>query len=98
MRDGQRTVITMSNDFKGEVRDFAMVVPVPVVLQRDDIAVVDRSIFQKLDGYSSPRLVEYYDENPCVQFEYGYMMDAASVRRRRNGRQWALPRRRRTMA
>lgn len=65
VRDGDRTVITMSNDFKGDVRDFAIVVPVPVVLERDDIKVVDRSIFEKLDNYSSPRLVEYYDENPC---------------------------------
>lgn len=67
VRDGDRTVITMSNDFKGDVRDFAIVVPVPVVLERDDIKVVDRSIFQMLDNYSSPRLVEYYDQNPCYR-------------------------------
>ena len=65
VRDGNRTVITMSNDFKGDVKDFAMVVPVPVVLERDDIKVVNRSIFEMLDNYSSPRLVEYYDSNPC---------------------------------
>jgi len=65
VRDGLRTVITMSNDFKGDVKDFAMVVPVPVVLERDDIKVVDRSIFEKLDNYSAPRLVEYYDHDPC---------------------------------
>lgn len=70
VRDGLRTIITMSNDFKGNVRDFAMVVPVPVVLQESDIRVVDRSIFQKLDGYSSPRLVEYWDENPCMKWMY----------------------------
>jgi hypothetical protein len=29
VRDGDRTVITMSSDFKGKVKDFAMVVPVP---------------------------------------------------------------------
>ena len=69
VRDGDRTVITMSNDFKGDVRDFAIVVPVPVVLERDDIKVVDRSIFQMLDNYSSPRLVEYYDQSPCNQYE-----------------------------
>ena len=34
VRDGQRTIITMSNDFNGSVTDFAMVVPVPIVLQR----------------------------------------------------------------
>lgn len=66
VRDGDRTTITMSNDFKGDVKDFAMVVPVPVVLERDDIKVVDRRIFQALDGYSAPRLVEYYDQNPCA--------------------------------
>jgi len=67
VRDGTRTSITMSNDFKGDVRDFAMVVPVPVVLQEGDIKVVDRRIFETLDAYSSPRLVEYYDNNPCYQ-------------------------------
>ncbi|MBK9175884.1 MAG: DUF2330 domain-containing protein [Flavobacteriales bacterium] len=65
VRDGQRTILTMSNDFKGNVKDFAMVVPVPVVLQRDDIKVVERRVFDALDAYSAPRLVEYYDENPC---------------------------------
>ena len=34
-RDKDRTVLTMSNDYKGEVKDFAMVVPVPVVLTKD---------------------------------------------------------------
>ena len=70
VRDGTRTSITMSNDFKGDVRDFAMVVPVPVVLQEGDIKVVDRRIFETLDAYSSPRLVEYYDSNPCSQVLY----------------------------
>lgn len=65
VRDGQRTVITMSNDFKGDVQDFALVVPVPVVLQEHQIRVVDRSIFDVLDSYSAPRMAEYYDVNPC---------------------------------
>src|SRR6059058_3753152 len=65
VRDGDRTVITMYNDFKGDVKDFAMVVPVPVVLQRNDIRVTDNEIFQRLNDYSAPRLVEYFDANPC---------------------------------
>jgi hypothetical protein len=69
-RDGQQTVITMSSDFQGEVKDFAMVVPVPEVLTRDQIRIADQSIFDKLDGYSGPRLVEYHDENPCEQRYY----------------------------
>ncbi|MEI9957686.1 MAG: DUF2330 domain-containing protein [Ferruginibacter sp.] len=65
VRDGNKTVITMYNDFKGDTKDFAMVVPVPVVLRKDDIKVVDQSIFQRLNDYSAPRLVEYWDQNPC---------------------------------
>src|SRR5438105_58741 len=55
----------MSSDFEGSVKDFAMVVPVPVVLQRDEIRTVDASLFKMLDDYSAPRLSEYYDDNPC---------------------------------
>ena len=65
VRDGNRTVITMYNDYKGDVKDFAMVVPVPVVLRKSDIHVVEQSIFQRLNDYSAPRLVEYWDQNPC---------------------------------
>jgi hypothetical protein len=65
VRDGDRTIITMSNDFKGDAKDFAMVVPVPTVLKKSDIKVVDAGLFQRLNDYSKPRLVEYYDQNPC---------------------------------
>ncbi len=70
VRDGNKNVITMYNDFKGNFKDFAMVVPVPVVLQKKDIKVVDQNIFNTLNEYSKPRLVEYYDENPCNQYNY----------------------------
>jgi len=65
VRDGNRTVITMYNDFQGNMKDFAMVVPVPVVLKKSDIKVVNQQIFTTLNEYSKPRLVEYYDQNPC---------------------------------
>lgn len=73
VRDGDKTTITMSSDFEGDVKDFAMVIPVPVVLKRDNIRTIPSQIFQTLDNYSSPRLTEYYDENPCeqrVMYEY----------------------------
>lgn len=65
VRDGNRNVITMYNDFKGDTKDFAMVVPVPVILQKSDVKVIDQALFQRLNDYSAPRLVEYYDQNPC---------------------------------
>jgi hypothetical protein len=69
VRDGNKTAITMYNDFKGDTKDFAMVVPVPVVLRKDDIKVIDQSVFQRLNDYSAPRLVEYWDQNPCNSYE-----------------------------
>ncbi|MFM7234750.1 MAG: DUF2330 domain-containing protein [Flavobacteriales bacterium] len=65
VRNGTRNVITMSSDFKGDLSEFAMVVPVPVVLAEKDIRVVERRIFDVLNDYSAPRLVNYYDNNPC---------------------------------
>jgi len=64
-RDGQRTVLTMSNDFQGEVKDFAMVVPVPVILKEEQVNVGESKIIERLDAFSAPRLVEYTDPDPC---------------------------------
>jgi hypothetical protein len=67
VRDGDHTTVTMSSDFKGDVKDFAMVIPVPVILKQEDVRVVDQSIFDHFDSYSAPRIVEYYDESPCYE-------------------------------
>lgn len=65
VRDGDKTVVSMLNDYKGELKEFAMVVPVPTVLQKGQINVGDKKTFDRLDAYSAPRLAEYYDANPC---------------------------------
>jgi hypothetical protein len=64
-RDGQRTTISMRNDYRGEPTEFALVVPVPVVLKKNDVMVLDQKIFERLDSYTAPRLVEYHDDDPC---------------------------------
>ncbi|MEY4531941.1 MAG: hypothetical protein RLZZ156_2664 [Deinococcota bacterium] len=65
-KDGNRNKITMVSDFKGNVKDFAMVVPVPVVLKESEISVLEPDLIKKLDAYSAPRLVEYFDRDPCA--------------------------------
>lgn len=79
MRDGERTVITMANDYQGELEEFAMVVPVPVVLEEGQIHVTDNAILDHLDAYTSPRLVEYFDEDPCRRERYRDMEMAMSA-------------------
>lgn len=68
-RNGNQTSVTMANDFQGKVQDFALVVPVPHVLKREQIKIVERRVFDYLDAYSGPRLVEYYDDNPCYSYD-----------------------------
>lgn len=75
-RDKDRTVLTMSNDYQGEVKDFAMVVPVPVILTEKQVHVGESKILTRLDGFSAPRLVEYFDEDPCDPM---YMMVPATL-------------------
>ncbi|MFN6464000.1 MAG: DUF2330 domain-containing protein [Nostoc sp. DedVER02] len=65
-RDGDRTVLTMANDFQGEVKDFAMVVPVPTVVKKEQVRVTEPKIIERLDAFSAPRLVEYFDPDPCA--------------------------------
>ncbi|HTM58206.1 MAG TPA: DUF2330 domain-containing protein [Candidatus Udaeobacter sp.] len=64
-RDGDRTVITMASDYKGDAKDFALVVPVPTVIQKDQVHIGDITLVQRIDGWSAPRLVEYNDPPPC---------------------------------
>jgi hypothetical protein len=79
VRDGDRTVITMANDFEGEVEDFAVVIPVPTRIEREQINVGDRAVIQHLDAYTSPRLVEYHDGDPCVRYGREELMSADSA-------------------
>jgi hypothetical protein len=68
VRDGDRTVLTMSNDYQGPMSDFALVVPVPTLLQKEQIHIGDRKLLEHLDAYSAPRLVEYFDGDPCRRY------------------------------
>ncbi len=65
VRDENRNVITMASDYEGDLKEFAMVVPVPVVLQKEQVHVGESKWIDHLDAFSAPRLVEYYDEDPC---------------------------------
>jgi hypothetical protein len=79
-RDGDRTVVTMANDFQGEARDFAVVIPVPTFLERGQVQVGNRAVIEHLDAYTAPRLVEYYDANPCAVARYSAdLFDSKSI-------------------
>lgn len=77
VRDDERTVITMASDYRGEASDFAMVVPVVDIPEREQINVANPALIEHLDEYTAPRLVEYHDENPCDRRLYERMATSA---------------------
>jgi MYXO-CTERM domain-containing protein len=56
-------------------------VPVPVVLQKENVKTLPHDIFTKLEALSAPRLVEYWEEDPCQQnsYEEGDMAKSAAA-------------------
>ncbi|MEA2625063.1 MAG: hypothetical protein QOD06_1108 [Candidatus Binatota bacterium] len=80
----------MMNDYQGELEEFALVVPVPVVLEKGQIHIGERELFARIDAFSAPRLVEYHDENPCRRVLYeDFMAKAAPQAATSNARERA---------
>ncbi len=67
MRHGTRTVLSMQNNYQGPPSDFAMVIPVPVVLQKENVKTLPEDVFDRLDQMAAPRLVEYWERDPCYE-------------------------------
>ena len=64
-REGQQTAITMASDYEGKPSEFALVIPVPTFIEKSQISVVDTKTIDHLDSFTQPRLVQYFDEDPC---------------------------------
>jgi hypothetical protein len=61
-----RTIVTMASDVHGDPKQFALVIPVPTVIQREQVRIVKPEIVEHLADYSKPRLVQYFDTDPCA--------------------------------
>lgn len=70
---GARTVMSVLHDVRGTGRDFALVIPLPEVPYPGQVSVGDRTVFDRLDAYSAPRIGQYLEDRSC---------DSASVVRR----------------
>ncbi|MGV3624947.1 MAG: DUF2330 domain-containing protein [Archangium sp.] len=75
MREGTRTVLSMQNNYRGPPENFAMVVPVPVILAEANVKTLTKNIFDKVDQLAAPRLVEYWEQDPCYQPRYDDRME-----------------------
>ncbi len=79
VRTGDTSVITMSSDYRGPAAEFAMVVPTPRVLNRNQVRTVPSGTVDHLDRYTAPRLVEYFDYDPCEGGLVEPVMESAVV-------------------
>jgi hypothetical protein len=70
MRVGTTTVLSMRNSYGGPPEDFALVVPVPVVLEEGQVRTLSPQAFDRLDQLTAPRLVEYWEQDPCPRPVY----------------------------
>lgn len=78
MRWENQTVMSLQNNYQGPTEDFAMIIPVPVVLQQDNVKTLDKDVFDVVDGLTAPRLVEYWEQDPCRQYYYEEDMAATA--------------------
>lgn len=76
MRDASRTVLSMQNSYEGPPQDFAMVVPVPEVLGEGDVKTLPRQTFARIDQLAAPRLVEYWERDPCNPYSVDAVMQS----------------------
>jgi len=56
-----------------------MVIPVPTVITKEQVHISDASLLDHLDAYTAPRLVEYFDSNPCARREHERRFKLSSV-------------------
>ena len=81
LRDGTHTVLSFQNDYFGPAEDFALIVPVPVVLGDDDVTTLDAGLFDRVQAVAAPHMVELYEQPPCPsrrrpRSSGGMLMDA----------------------
>lgn len=78
VREGNNTTLTIVNDIQGSFTDFALVLPVPEVVQEENAKVLEPAIFDRLDAYSQSRLVTYSCDDFNNQYDSGIMLDSSA--------------------
>lgn len=58
-RQGDLTTLTLMADFQGDLSDFALLIPVPDSLDQASVGAIAPEVVDRLDRYSTPRLVSY---------------------------------------
>ena len=79
MREGTKTILSMRNNYEGPPEKFAMVIPVPQILQQENVKTLPDALFDKVDQLGAPRLVEYWEQDPCRERHKRYRKSKRSA-------------------
>ncbi|MCB9675263.1 MAG: DUF2330 domain-containing protein [Alphaproteobacteria bacterium] len=80
LRDGTKTALSMQNSYQGPPEGFALVVPVPTVIQKEDVKTLPPEVFSRIDRLAAPRLVEYWERDPCDPYKYDVQKGMVAMR------------------
>jgi hypothetical protein len=65
LRDRGTTVVTVMADYEGPITPFLFVLPVPSDVTAERVQTVKRGIVGRLEQISAPRLLTFYEQDPC---------------------------------
>jgi MYXO-CTERM domain-containing protein len=65
VRDGTKTTMTLQNKYRGPAEQFALLVPVPVVLREGDVKTLSLGVFEAFEHATAPQLHQYEERDPC---------------------------------
>ncbi len=65
MMNGDDSVVTVMTDYKGPMKPFAWVIPVPTDVQASEVKILKRGALERLEELTAPRFHEFWEMDPC---------------------------------
>jgi MYXO-CTERM domain-containing protein len=65
MKKDSTTVVTVMPDYQGDLKPFALVMPVPDDVKAADVRTLRRDFVDRIDQISAPRFHEFWEMDPC---------------------------------
>jgi MYXO-CTERM domain-containing protein len=65
MKKDPTTVVTVMPDYQGDLKPFAVVMPVPDDVKADAVKTLKRDFVERIDQITAPRFHEFWEMDPC---------------------------------
>jgi MYXO-CTERM domain-containing protein len=65
MKKDATTVVTVMPDYQGDLKPFAVMMPVPDDVKAEDVKGLKRDFVERIDQITAPRFWEFWEMDPC---------------------------------